>query len=117
MSHCRILAIRHEVAKLTPEEVATVLESNDVLLIDVRDAPQIREQGSIEGHVNIPFRDLERRLAEIPKTKQIITACNRGGSAGRAAKFLQEHGFSVVGSAGIEEWKDHGKPVVYPGKR
>jgi rhodanese-related sulfurtransferase len=105
------------VAKLTSDELATALMEKDVVLVDVRDPVQIREKGSIAGHVNIPFKDLESRLSDIPKAKRIITACNRGGSAGRAAKLLEERGFAVLGSAGVEEWKEQGKPVVYPGKR
>jgi rhodanese-related sulfurtransferase len=103
--------------KLTPDELGAMLaECGDKVLIDVRDPVQIRQKGTIQGHINIPFKDLEQRIGELPKDKKIITACNRGGSAGRAAKLLEEHGYNVLGSAGVEEWKEKGNPVVYPGK-
>jgi len=104
--------------KLTPDEVAQALEGNgEVVLLDVRDSAQVAEKGSIAGHRNIPLKELEQRLSELPHNKPVITACNRGGSAGRAANLLEQHGFNVLGSAGVEEWKDQGKPVVYRGKR
>lgn len=60
--------------KLTPDEVADALKQKDVLLVDVRDPVQIREKGSIAGHVNVPLKELEGRLGELPKSTRIITA-------------------------------------------
>lgn len=101
--------------KLTPDEVDNALNNQErVVLIDVRDAAQVRQKGSIAGHLNIPLKELEQRLKDVPSGRPIITACNRGGSAGRAANLLEQHGYNVLGSSGVEEWKEQGKPVVYP---
>jgi len=34
--------------------------------------------------------------------------------AARAADILQSKGYKVVGSCGLAEWKQTGKPLVYP---
>ena len=61
--------------KLTPDEVAKALEENrNAVLLDVRDSAQVAQKGSIEGHRNIPLKELEERLGELPKDRPIITA-------------------------------------------
>ena len=56
------------------EELEKLLGKKDKLfLLDVRDAKEIEELGTVEGYVNIPVGQLEARLGEIPKDKLIIT--------------------------------------------
>ena len=59
---------------MASDDVQALLEQGDVLFLDVRDAREIAELGTLEGYVNIPLPQLEKRLGEIPKNKAIITA-------------------------------------------
>jgi 3-mercaptopyruvate sulfurtransferase SseA len=56
------------------ENVDTVMSKGDVVLLDVRDPKEIDELGGYEGAINIPLPQLEKRLAELPKDKTILTA-------------------------------------------
>jgi len=64
-----------ETKKLSAEELAKLLEKRDNLFfLDVREPAEIQASGSIQGYVNIPMGQLERRLSEVPRDKLIITA-------------------------------------------
>lgn len=61
--------------ELSPAELSKLLEKRENLFfLDVREPEEIRQLGSVKGYVNIPLAQLERRLAEIPRNKLIITA-------------------------------------------
>ena len=101
--------------KLTPDELEKALEKREsVFFLDVREPDEIQKLGTLKGYVNIPLAQLEARLKEIPKNKPIITACNHGVRAARAAAILEKNGFQVLGACGLEEWKEKGKKVIYP---
>ena len=48
-------------------------DGKNIYYLDVREAKEIEELGSVEGYVNIPLGELEKRLNEVPKDKLIIT--------------------------------------------
>ena len=48
-------------------------DGKNVFFLDVREPKEIQELGSVEGYVNIPLGELDKRLTEIPKDKLIIT--------------------------------------------
>jgi hypothetical protein len=60
--------------KMTSDDVLARLEKGDVFFLDVREPRELAELGTFEGYVNIPLGQLEKRLAELPKDKPIITA-------------------------------------------
>jgi rhodanese-related sulfurtransferase len=98
--------------QLTPEELKDALEKKDrIFLLDVRNPEELVESGVIDGYVNIPLDQLEKRLGEVPKNKVIITMCMRGNRAGRAAAILEKAGYEVYGSCGIVPYKEKGYPV------
>jgi rhodanese-related sulfurtransferase len=45
-----------------------------VFFLDVREAKELEELGTLEGYHNIPFPQLEHRLGELPRDRQILTA-------------------------------------------
>ena len=101
--------------KLSPDELEKALEKREgIFFLDVREPGEIQKLGTIPGYVNIPLAQLESRLNEVPKNKPIITACNHGVRAGRAAAILEKNGFQVLGACGLEEGKEKGKKVIYP---
>jgi rhodanese-related sulfurtransferase len=104
-----------QVKKLDPDELSRLLENDkNIFFLDVREPKEIDEQGTLKGYVNIPIGELEKRLSEVPKDKVIVTACSRAVRAGRAADLLVKNGYKVAGSCAMNEWKEKGKPVIYP---
>jgi len=82
------------------------------MLLDVRTAEEYAE-GHIKGAVLIPLQELEQRISEVPKDKQVYVYCRSGGRSARASKILVNEGYTrienVVG--GFMAWKDAGYPV------
>lgn len=60
--------------KMASDDVMTLLEKGEVFFLDVREPGELEELGTLEGYVNIPLGQIEKRLSEIPKDKAIITA-------------------------------------------
>lgn len=59
---------------MASDAVPALLERKAVFLLDVREPHELEELGTLEGYVNVPFSQIEKRLADIPKDKAIITA-------------------------------------------
>ncbi len=95
-------------------ELASLIRSGDALIIDVR-PPEEYEAGHIPGAVNIPLEALPRRLADLPKRKEIVAYC-RGPYcmlAVEAVKRLRRHGYRARRlEDGFPEWKAEGRPVA-----
>ena len=94
-------------------------DPKSVVILDVRDRDSY-EKEHIKGAVNIPLPDLESRLKELPRNKDLVTYCwsITCSLAPRAALILAKEGFRVhelVG--GIGEWKQYNMPVVLGASR
>jgi predicted sulfurtransferase len=63
-----------EEKKLSADELKELLEKKEVFFLDVREPNELEELGTIKGYVNIPLDQLEKRIAEVPKNKLIVTA-------------------------------------------
>lgn len=76
------------------------------VLIDVREPGEVK-QGYIPGAVNIPLSTMGKRLAEIPKDRQILLYCRSGMRSKQAAKILRKHGISEIAHlrGGMMSWK------------
>ena len=68
------LALAQQAPKMTSDEVMALLEKGQVFFLDVREPKELEDLGTLEGYVNIPLGQIEKRLNEIPKDKAIITA-------------------------------------------
>jgi len=95
------------------------VRSGEVTVLDVRPAEEFHA-GHIPGAVSIPVADLKRRLASLPKYREVVAYC-RGPYcvfAVDAVKVLRENGFKAVRmDEGVLEWKARGLPVeVTPGR-
>jgi len=63
-----------EIPRVPLDEAKAALDSGSAIFVDVRSAEAY--QGShIAGAINIPLADFETRLAELDKTRWIITYC------------------------------------------
>jgi rhodanese-related sulfurtransferase len=102
----RQYAIEGAEGEVSRDEIAGLLESGDVVLIDVRPAAEFGH-GHIPGAKPFPIEELPRRLAELPKDKRIIAYC-RGTYclfADEAVALLRLQGFDAIRlEGGWPEW-------------
>ena len=89
-------------------------KKNDFVLIDVREADEIAEDGMIEGAVNIPLGQLIRKgrqgELDVLKGKTICTYCSGGYRGNIGADELNKKGFTAVTiDGGYAAWKDEKK--------
>ena len=66
----------------------------DVLILDVRNTDEANA-GMIKGAMLIPDEDLLARIAEVPKSKRIITHCSTGIRAEMAYHKLKQAGYNA----------------------
>jgi rhodanese-related sulfurtransferase len=107
------LTDRASLAAVDLAELRRLVEEDTVTLLDVRPELEYR-QGHIAGARSIPVDELERRLAELPRDREVVAYC-RGPYcvyADEAAQLLQEQGFNVRRmEGGFPEWRAAGLPV------
>lgn len=111
-----------QIENLTPQQVQDELAKGNVILIDVRESEELKQNGRIEGAVHAPRGMLEFYAdptmpyykPEFDKSKRIILHCASGGRSALAAITLKEMGFTNVAhlDGGLKAWKDSGKPVI-----
>jgi rhodanese-related sulfurtransferase/DNA-binding transcriptional ArsR family regulator len=96
------------------QELLRRARGREVVVLDVR-PPEEYAAGHIKGAVSVPLHDLERRLAELPRSKRVVAYC-RGPYcvlAAEAVRLLRKRGFKAVRLAdGYPEWRDAGLPVA-----
>ncbi|MDP2326487.1 MAG: metalloregulator ArsR/SmtB family transcription factor [Dehalococcoidia bacterium] len=95
------------------EELLRRLDSGDVLLIDVRPAPEYRA-GHLPGAISVPLPELRDRLPDLPTDREVIAYC-RGPYcflSAEAVSELRARGIRALRLAdGFPEWKAAGHPV------
>ena len=68
--------------------------------------------GPYPGAVNIPMDQLEKRLAELPKRKEVVIVAGRTVSASYDAFAAAHEGHESATLAGwLPEWRSAGLPV------
>ncbi|MDP2825222.1 MAG: metalloregulator ArsR/SmtB family transcription factor [Sulfuritalea sp.] len=96
------------------KELTALLKSGDALIIDVRPSEEYAA-GHIPGAINVPLEMLSRRLAEFPRSGEVVAYC-RGPycmMAVEAVKRLRKRGYSARRlEDGFPQWKSEGRPVA-----
>jgi rhodanese-related sulfurtransferase len=111
------LGAREELEPVTRQELARRLQQGDELVIlDVRPAEE-HAAGHLPGGVSIPISELRRRLAELPRDREIVAYC-RGpfcAFAHEAIQVLADAGLTARRlEDGLPEWQAAGLPVSHP---
>ena len=81
-------------------------------MLDVR-TPEEYAEGHIPGAVLIPVQELEQRLGEVPKDRQVYVYCRSGVRSVQASKILAGAGFTHIENVegGIKAWQAAGFPI------
>ena len=105
------------VPRLNPAEVRDMIGKGNVLIVDVRDVPELAAAGKLKGAVNVSRGMLEFRAdPESPyhdpafqKDKTVLVYCGSGGRAALSGKTLRELGYqSVYNGGGFKDLTDAG---------
>jgi len=104
---------RDALEPVSREELVSRLQDGLVTVLDVRPEDEFA-LGHLPGALNIPFAELERRLAELSADREIVAYC-RGPYcvlSFEAVAALRERGYRVHRlEDGYPEWKAAGLPV------
>ena len=104
---------RDELEPVAAKELLARLRGGDVVILDVRPEDEYG-LGHLPGALNIPLRQLEQRLSELPRKREVIAYC-RGPYcvlSFEAVAELRARGFKVRRfEAGFPEWKAAGLPI------
>src|SRR3954447_15375589 len=84
-----------------------------VTVLDVR-PPEVFAAGHLPGAINIPVHELEKRIKELPKRREVV-AYRRGPDclmSFEAVETLRKKGFRARRlQNGLPEWRAAGLPV------
>ena len=82
------------------------------MIIDLRD-PSEYQSYHLAGAVNIPLDEVEKRVAEIPASSDVVLACHAGQQSLLGGRLLNKLGRKWIKmlDGGILAWREHGLPV------
>jgi rhodanese-related sulfurtransferase len=105
------------VPRLSPAQVRDTIGKGNVLIVDVRDAPELASGGKMKGAVHASRGMLEFRAdPESPyhdpafqRDKTVLVYCASGGRSALSGKTLKDLGYKTVFNAGgFKELADAG---------
>lgn len=99
--------------QIDPSDLATMLASGSVLLVDVRNDDEVA-RGIIEGAIHIPLALLPLQCDALNKAETIVFYCHSGVRSAHAAAFAINKGYKNVHnlSGGVLSWARAGLPFV-----
>jgi rhodanese-related sulfurtransferase len=104
---------------LSPMNVVTKMNSDDVVIIDVRE-PHEFILGHIDTAINTPLGKIKDQLKTLEKykNKDILVVCQSGTRSAPACKLLVNAGFEKIFNldGGMQAWEDHKFPVKITSK-
>ncbi|MDP5082394.1 MAG: rhodanese-like domain-containing protein [Winogradskyella sp.] len=101
-----------EVKLITADEMQTILDLEEVQLVDVR-TPEEHEEIRIANSQNIDFSSptFEDDITKLDKQKPVILYCKGGSRSAKCAQKLKSAGFEKIYDleGGISKWKHSDK--------
>jgi rhodanese-related sulfurtransferase len=107
------LGERQSLESIGLDELAARIRAGDVVVVDVRPRSEY-EAAHIAGAISLPHDELERRLGELPRGKEIVAYC-RGPYcvfADDAVRTLRANRRKAIRlEGGLPEWRAAGRPI------
>lgn len=116
-------AAQAAVPKIDAATARAKMASDDALVVDVRDAPEVEKTGRVAGAHHVSRGMLEFRAdpdspyhdKNFRKDRPVIVYCASGGRSALAGKVLQDMGYQQVYNLGaFKDWADGGGEVDRP---
>jgi rhodanese-related sulfurtransferase len=111
------------VPKITMAEAKNMMTKGNVLVVDVRDGPEVEKSGKIAGAHHVSRGMLEFRAdpqspyhdKAFDKDKTVILYCASGGRSALSGKVLKDMGYTKVFNLGaFKDWAENGGAVERP---
>ena len=108
------------VPRISREEATALIERGDVLVLDVRDAPELQAGGKVPGAKHVSRGMLEFRAdpdspyhdEAFDRDRTVLVYCASGGRSALAGKALQDLGYRDVRNLGsFKDWAENGGAV------
>ena len=108
------------VPSISPENLKNIMGEDNVLIVDVRDAPELADTGKVQGALNVSRGMLEFRADDstpfhneaFSKDKTVVLYCGSGGRSALAGKALIELGYKDVWNLGaFTDWVESGGAI------
>jgi rhodanese-related sulfurtransferase len=115
-----LAAAKADVPAISPAEAVKLVGQDNVLFVDVRDAPELAASGKVMGALNVSRGMLEFKADPASPMydqafaggKQIVLYCASGGRAALAGQTLRAMGYTNVHNLGaFKDWKAAGGAV------
>ena len=112
-----LAAANAAVPKVKVEDAAALVGHDAVLVVDVREAPELQSTGKIRGAMHVPRGMIEFRAdpdspyhdTAFNRDKTVLVYCASGGRSALAAKTLKDFGYAAVYNiGGFKELADAG---------
>ncbi|MFC0606013.1 rhodanese-like domain-containing protein [Winogradskyella pulchriflava] len=101
-----------EVKLITADEMKSIIDLEDVQLVDVR-TPEEHDEIRIANSQNIDYSSptFEEDIDKLDKEKPVILYCKGGNRSAKCAKKLKDAGFEKIYEleGGISKWKHSDK--------
>lgn len=109
------LASKDDMEPVAAEELMARLKEGLVTVLDVR-PPEEYAQGHLPKAINVPLSELESRLDELPRSREVIAYC-RGPwcvLSFEAVSRLRQKGYRARRlEGGLPEWRSSGLPLAH----
>ncbi len=110
-----------EIETISVEDAKALVESQDVLFVDVRETLEVQNTGGLPGHIHVPRGLLEFLIdpespmhkPELSSGRRLVLYCASGGRSALAAKTAQDMGVKNVChiGGGFTAWEEAGGPI------
>ena len=113
----KVARAKEAVPAISPDELKGMLGRDDVLVVDVRDHPEVSENGKVKGALHVTRGMLEFRAdPSLPshnpafsRDKTVVLYCGTGGRSALSGVALQELGYENVRNlGGFSGWVEAG---------
>jgi molybdopterin/thiamine biosynthesis adenylyltransferase/rhodanese-related sulfurtransferase len=93
--------------EITAAELSSRLsKGDDVYVLDVRE-PYEWQAGHLTEAMHMPLQQVPKRIAELPRDRDVVVLCRMGSRSAHAQQFLIQSGFERVRnlSGGMQAWQ------------
>jgi len=105
------------IKQISPQDAVAKAKTDDVVILDVRDATELAQTGKAEGAIHIPLFLLQTKgdprhpefHSALDTEKPVMIYCASGARSGMAAQILAKNGFKeIYNIGGLGHWVNAG---------